>query len=327
MFEVFLKSDDLFRLQVRDGVKKLGQVFINLYSLIIRFHIKHVENEFIAKQPKHYNQKGYERHVKQRCSLIDGRVYQVTRQNVVGDFLLELPLVVKEELVVHEPVVVQQKHYRSKLQYRYHLFRHGIIHLGRLPRVLPYNNTLTKPLISEDDRRHQKHDWHPNAVEHGQESDVQPICELEMDWPFGGGVDCFVLMHVRLFGGVGVELAACVHTNLLVVLDGLDHNFDEGEETLHEKGHHNLHTNVLVPFGHVVRKRSLKQTKQRLWLMLSHVCVHYQDDQARVEELCQEDHLGDDAHLHAHGVKANPADHTDYHLFQQCVYCDDDEGD
>ena len=68
----------------------------------------------------------------------------------------------------------------------------GVVHSWWLPVVVSNLHSLAESLVSKDDHSHWEHDWHAQSVEHGQESNVQAIGVLEMDWHLFACVCCLV---------------------------------------------------------------------------------------------------------------------------------------
>lgn len=150
---------------------------------------------------------------------------------------------------------------------------------------------------------------------------------LEVDDEVGARIQIQVCVDLRLLSRVealiGIRLPALV-PSLTNPAEDVWHDFEpNGEEHVNDHSLHDLVANNRVPIRGVVVEGSLKERDSKL----REVGVHKEDQDGRVEELSEEDTIGDGCYLLGMGIVADVGNPLDGLLSDQDVDNRDDHRD
>jgi len=112
--------------------------------------------------------------------------------------------------------------------------------------------------------------------------------------PFFTGPNGNILLHGDFLGLKSISTTSRVKAcNQFEKNEFLD-QIDVGHETLNCICNDDFKTNIDIPLRHVVIEWTLEDFKEFLWVMLTQVSIHNQNDEPSVEELsneCTSNHL------------------------------------
>lgn len=102
--------------------------------------------------------------------------------HVLRNFVFIVPDIVEGLKVVHQPETVEKQHDGRVFHNGKHRVTEGVVHSWRQSVVVSHLDSLSKPLVCNDNARHKEHDGHAKSIQHSQEGDVEAIRVFEMDW-------------------------------------------------------------------------------------------------------------------------------------------------
>ena len=119
-------------------------------------------------------------------------------QHVLGNFVFEVPFVLKELLIIHQPISIEQKENWSIFQDCQYRVTQRVVHCWWLSVVVSNLDSLTESLVGNNDHGHWVHDWHTESIKHSEEGNIESIRVFEMNWHIFSKIYTFVSLDGSL---------------------------------------------------------------------------------------------------------------------------------
>lgn len=232
------------------------------------------------------------------------------------------PNILEHLLVCNHPATIDEEEQWRKSQTLYAVLGQLVVHGSWSFHVPGDDHSLSNVLVEIVDGSNWEESWHSDTVHHGNIGDIEHAGVLEVDNIVSTAPDHLELGHRGRFG-----LVRC--STIHLSLDEWDH-FGGGQanprkdEGVDEHGLHNLGANVLVPALSVVIVSAIEELSNSLRKLLTQVSVDQDEKDTSVEELGDEDTVGDRRQSLTERVLSDPCDQGDNDLLQDQVESNND---